>query len=1273
MEGYFKLTLFNGTEVVSVWNSGSAKITLGSSPTSSIPLYGPGIESRHVVLWLLDNRIQVEEQGAALESQVNGYPIEGRVEVEVPATVQIGNSTLLVEAVPENGPLPEPTDSSLDVTIPVKPHESNAANRFRNPNADTPHGTLAAISGQYELVKEIARGGMGLIYHGEDPQLERQVAVKVSSLVSDGSDPRFEKEAKVLANLAHPNIVPIHAIGRDSKGRPFYSMKLVKGRTLQAILSALQKNEPDALRDYTRDRLLTAFRKVCDAMSFAHSKGILHRDLKPENVMLGEFGEVLVMDWGLAKVIGEAAPETAPTGSGVSGDFSMTMEGEVMGTPQYMSPEQAEGKIGELDERSDIYGLGGILYAILTLRAPIEGTSLEEVLTKVKRGEISSMTSRSQKTGSERSKRRAATPLGKEVPQELRAVTMKALAKNPKDRYAAVPDLERDVESYLNGFATRAESASYFRKLLLLIKRHKAIAAMVAVLLLVGAAFTIKLTATEKVVKSEKQHALEQRKIAEQKAKEAEQHRDTAQATGQKLAASQLTEVEQRQRAEKSALEAEENRAVAETNAQKATTNEQKAIANEQRALASEQKALASEKKALEEQESARRQTAIARVVLAEALDRDFDGAGMRNELANVPEDLRGSTWEYLNRKIDTSLRTVQARADKPYAAVLPVPQVPSTFITILSYGTVQKLNVQSGQIDDLFGLDPWVLPPYVTAISDDGQSLAISYNGSKTIDILRLPDGKKLTDVSFVGILKNISFSPNGSQLIVASSSPDGSIDQSQVLNLSANKVAYQSAPKDRIIGGFSDDGKNVRFLSNTAGFYDWDTSTGKILRKIWIPFGGINASVIGKQYVADRSWSSLFFVHKKRSLFALDLNQEKVLFESQLADGKCLNICSESKIVVTSTQRSDGCLVLQFWNAVTGAVVKSAYFFGDSYLNSQLCVHPLSKEVIATLGPTLKVWTWVSPKPLQKFSGTGAEFFAVPSFISRFSAEGLEILDLRHPQPESTPVFNLRTHTFDPATRDGRMSVSTDGSTMVFQKGPDGKFVYVYRWDGKAVKKISEWKVNFKPSLLQISPDGSRCYAGEGIYDTISGELLRNFDRNAIVSPQGGPVLKWTAPNRIAELMVIEDIKDTVVQKRTKAIVLSDTDSGQRLANVFTPETNTFCVSPDRKWIAEGGKDKRIRIRNATTLEVQREIRVYDGEIQSLVWHPSLPILVSAGDDESVRIWDIRTGKLLEELNGVGAQVRLMLSLDGKTLGIDRSTEVEFYTLPSLRGERK
>ena len=174
--------------------------------------------------------------------------------------------------------------------------------------------------------RQIAKGGMGAILEGEDCKLGRTIAVKImlDPQASSEQARRFVQEAAVLGKLEHPNIVPIHDLGRDSEGALYYTMKLVKGRTLQQILDDLRTEKPEALEHYTLDRLLTIFRKVCDALAFAHASHIIHRDLKPENVMVGEFGEVLVMDWGIAKVLDDSrggtcqVPSANETGLGKS-------------------------------------------------------------------------------------------------------------------------------------------------------------------------------------------------------------------------------------------------------------------------------------------------------------------------------------------------------------------------------------------------------------------------------------------------------------------------------------------------------------------------------------------------------------------------------------------------------------------------------------------------------------------------------------------------------------------------------------------------------------------------------------------------------------------------------------------------------------------------------------------------------------------------------------------------------------------------------------------
>ncbi len=303
---------------------------------------------------------------------------------------------------------------------------------------------LPAVPG-YVVTRELARGGMGVVFAAHDPTFDREVAVKVMHPGQDAG--RFVVESKVTAQLPHPGVPPVYALGELTDGRPFLAMKLIDGRTLA-----------DELRATTRadlPRLLDLFHRVCQTVGFAHSKGIIHRDLKPNNIMVGAFGEALVMDWGLAREVRNVEPGTRSEGTDSTAklassshpalrtpNFEETVAGEVKGTPAYMAPEQARGET--VDARADVFALGGILTALLTGKAPFEGTTVLDTVRKAAAADLTDAFARLDASGAD---------------AELVAVAKKCLAPRPADRYAHAEEAAGAVAAYRAGVEERLRRA----------------------------------------------------------------------------------------------------------------------------------------------------------------------------------------------------------------------------------------------------------------------------------------------------------------------------------------------------------------------------------------------------------------------------------------------------------------------------------------------------------------------------------------------------------------------------------------------------------------------------------------------------------------------------------------------------------------------------------------------------------------------------------------------------------------------------------------------
>jgi serine/threonine protein kinase len=308
----------------------------------------------------------------------------------------------------------------------------------------------AVPGGRYEVGECIGEGGMGAVYLAHDIELDRDVALKVlrQPVPTAEERERLVREARILASLEHPGIVPVHDVGSVDDGRVFYVMKHVRGERLDEFASA----------ERNRAELLRVFRQVCDAVAFAHAAGVVHRDLKPQNVMLGAFGEVLVLDWGIAKSrnVESAVRQQRADRDPLRENDGGTGSGVVIGTPGYIAPEQLAGVA---DERVDVYGLGGMLFFLLTRKHPPTGADLTGAL--------------------------------RVVPAPLRAVCERARAEDPEARYRTVADLGADVKSYLDALPVAAHREGLLDRTRRLARRHRTALLLVVAYLIMRIALLI--------------------------------------------------------------------------------------------------------------------------------------------------------------------------------------------------------------------------------------------------------------------------------------------------------------------------------------------------------------------------------------------------------------------------------------------------------------------------------------------------------------------------------------------------------------------------------------------------------------------------------------------------------------------------------------------------------------------------------------------------------------------------------------------------------------
>ncbi len=322
--------------------------------------------------------------------------------------------------------------------------------------------------GRYVEAVELARGGMGAVYRAVDPDLGRPVAIKVALAGEDALSEevaRFLREAQVTGQLQHPNIPPLHELSRTPDGQTYFAMKLIDGKSLADLVQDRVRQGAQELAA-SRPEFLGALVKVCDALAYAHSRGVIHRDLKPANVMIGAYGEVLVLDWGIARILGTSDVEApAAPARARAIDPVRTLEGTAMGTPAYMSPEQVDGRLDEIDRASDVYGLGAVIYEVLTGTPPFAGKTIDEIFEKIVRGACEPPSRR--------------TPAAA-IPAELDRLAGKAMHLRRAKRYGSAEEVKAELQAYLEGRPLAAVRYSAWQRVAKWIRRNRAVSGVSA-------------------------------------------------------------------------------------------------------------------------------------------------------------------------------------------------------------------------------------------------------------------------------------------------------------------------------------------------------------------------------------------------------------------------------------------------------------------------------------------------------------------------------------------------------------------------------------------------------------------------------------------------------------------------------------------------------------------------------------------------------------------------------------------------------------------------
>ncbi|MCC6466520.1 MAG: protein kinase, partial [Planctomycetes bacterium] len=1123
------------------------------------------------------------EEGADLLdlSPADGPESEPAVE-EVHKLGSPGNTLLDI-----GGP---PVDAPSQTLLAVGPGDS-APNR---PTTKVPPAPAPGPSrdSRYVIVREHARGGMGRVMLARDNAVGREVAIKEllpgragSSALSNRSSlgelsERFLREARVTGQLEHPGIVPVYEIGTRPDGSPFYAMKFVRGRTLADRLAEIRDTtETGAQKLALRLKLLDAFVICCEAVAFAHSRGVVHRDLKPQNLMLGDYGETLVLDWGLARIrggvesssVGPALPQVVPAdtgkldkGSGISaGSSSATLDGAIIGTPAYMAPEQAAGRIAEVDERSDVYSLGAILYEMVTGVPPYEGSTPESVVKRVLAGPPLPVLKRE--------------PM---VPPELAALIERAMARVRSERLESARELVEQVRAFREGRTLSVYQYSAMELLKRFIARHRAVTTVgaLAVAALLAAASWHYLSISEEKAEAERQRndAQAQRAEADLQRRSAEDQRRDA--DEQRVRALELSRAEQdaRKDAERQRQDADSQRTRAEA-----------ALLQAERGLADAYAMRA--RKALDDccfNESL--------CFAAEAL-RHAEQAEARGILVALP-----SVYPLLH--VLKPRTQAKSRFEEVYAAaVSPDGKLAATG---LPEGSVWLFDLHTGERAGV--LPAQAASAIAVAFDPAGDTLAVGY-GDGTVRLwdrhtqILLAEQAAFPPDQQAGIRKvlGLAFSPDGRSLCAGAMLGQVALLDGRTLELRVRKQIDPVAWTHSV--AYSPDGTRVLLGGSDNLLRLLDAATGEPARSLSGhegPAYTCDYDPTGRGF-ASGSWDTTV------RLWNADGGEAAVL-RGHASIVMCVRYSPDGRLLASGS--ADGSVIL--WDVALRRRV--AVLTGHGGWVQAVDFTPDGSAVVArTVDGVMRVWGLAGGGG-GRLVGHSKEVFDV-----RFSPDGTRLV---------SASWDGTARVWDAGTQQSLFVLRGHaGWVMGATFSPDGDEILTCGFDGT----LRQWDAAsgaFRREIvaargtplidLSCSPDG-RLVAVSSSDNTVR-----------IYARADGRLLHWLRGHEgpVGEVAFSPDGATLASVSVDKSLRLWDVETGSLLKTLPGHEdaVASVCWRADGKLLATASLDRTIRLWDPATATQVKAIEGHTDGVHNVRFTRDGKRLYSASGDKTVRLWD-------------------------------------------------